>query len=462
MNKHVLILITVILASCSGIQNKLTPTSTQEKIIPTRIADSPSTIPESSTNTAAPTTIPTAIPTEIPTTTTSKFPLWMANPGTDVLAALIRDDIKKIREIQFFNAATKEKFNLNPPMDFGGFFWYDNMNFGLLSKDMETAYRFNLETGQMITSSVSSQSTRFLYKDWANGLVTFTDPSSNEMIFDTLWETNKSLNKKYTAEWVDRHVIRVTETATDQFVWESSESKYRYGAEYVWSPVDESQFAFVQGSPEPLNEFITDKLILTVVDVSKGKILSTYSGNFGPLEWSPDGKKILYLDPYFRYRNYGYGFTEAPCFLVLGTGEKRCLRSIPRLIPTGHILLTTGVYHWTKDSNSIFYTYVYSLPSEWAISGNLCNYNLIDGQINCPTEGLAELKDRSVIYYDLPPDEQYIHLCYSKATILNDYADTSNDGVIKTDGTGFFSWVGTIQDGGPQTCSQDTLWRPLP
>ena len=193
-----------------------------------------------------------------------------------------------------------------------------------------------------------------------------------------------------------------------------------------------------------------------------GEIISTYSGNFGGLSWSPDGRKILYQDPLVHYHNYGIPFQDAPCILILGSGEKRCLRSIPRMIPTGYELLTTGVYEWASDSNSIYYTYLYSLPSQWNIMGNLCNYSLVNSHINCPTQGLEALQGRSVNSYSLSPDEQFIHFCYSASTILNDYADIADDGIIKVDGSGFFSWVGTIQDGGPQTCSIDTLWRPLP
>jgi hypothetical protein len=199
------------------------------------------------------------------------------------------------------------------------------------------------------------------------------------------------------------------------------------------------------------------------VDISSGKTLSTFNGDFGILRWSPNGKMILYLNPQFRYRNYGIPFKNAPCILFLESGEKKCLRSIPREIPTGYKLLTTGLYEWASDSNSIFYTYLYTLPSEWNILGNLCNYSLIDSHIKCPTQNLEVLKERGVISYDISPDEQYIHFCYSESTILNDYADTANDGVIKIDGSNFFSWAGIIQDQVPeQSCSSQTLWRPLP
>ena len=448
--------ITVLLVSCSGINNQ-TSLPTQIETASTAIVETQGPINTTPTDAVE--------STPIPTSTVYDFPSWMYSAETGILAALFRDDLEHTRKIYFFNAATGEKFELNPTMPFGGFFWYDNMNFGLLAKDLKTAYKFSLQTGQVSTESISPQSTRFLTRDWVNGLVIFNEPSSGEIIFDDARQTNKSWNKEFTAQWNDDDkAITVTDTMTNQVIWELALPENRYGTEFVWSPVDENYLAFLQGGPEPLNGFITEDMTLTIVDVVEGTILSSYDGDFGILRWSPDGKMILYQNPLFRYRNYGFAFKDAPCILILETGEKRCLRNIPRVVPTGYNLGTTGVYKWANDSKSIFYTYVYFLESEsqYEVLGNLCNYSLVDSHINCPTQDLEVLHGRSVIYYDLSPDEQYIHFCYSASTILNDYADIADDGIIKVDGSGFFSWVGTIQDGGPQTCSIDTLWRPLP
>lgn len=385
--------------------------------------------------------IKTPAVTPIPTTAIPSldFPSWMSNPDTVVLAALIRNDVNQTLQIRFFNAATEEKFELDVSKGFGGFFWYDNMNFGVIVKETEIAQKFNLQTGQISTEPIS--------------------PINPE----EYWKSRTSINRQYIAQWdSDDKVITVEDTKTNEVLWQLVLPENRYGTEIVWSPVNENYLAFLQGSPA-LSEKITEDMTLSIVDVAKGEIFSTYNGNFGMLEWSPNGKMILYLNPSFRYRNFGIPFQDSPCLLILATGEKRCLRSIPRVIPTGYELLTTGIYKWAGDSNSIFYTYAYKLPNQWNILGNLCNYSLVDSRIYCPTQGLEVLHGRSVINYELSPDEQFIHFCYSKSTLVEDYAGESNDGIIKMDGTGFFSWTGTIIDGHPtQTCSIDSYWRPLP
>jgi len=389
--------------------------------------------------TETPIKTPTVTPSPLSTAPSLELPTWMSNPNTAILAALIRDDVNQIRKIHFINPATEEKYELSVPNDYGGFFWYDNMNLGVIVKDTETAQKFNLQTGQITIEPVPP------FKP------------------DKFWKDSISINQNYIAQWDrDNKIITVEDTRTNEMLWELVLPENRYGTEIEWSPVSENHLAFLQGSLS-LSGKITEDMALTIVDITNGEILSTYNGNFGMLEWSPNGKMILYLNPYFRYRNYGISFKDAPCLLILATNETKCLRSIPKIIPTGYELLTTGIYKWASDSNSIFFTYTYNLPNRWSILGNLCNYSLIDSRIDCATQGLKVLHERSVINYKLSPNEQFIPVCYSKSTLVEDAAGESSDGIIKPDGTGFFSWTGTILDGSPSPmCSWDSYWRPLP
>lgn len=417
----------VFLSSCSGFNSQTSK--------PAQVQNTPVAVSETEVSINA----PTVTPIPVAATPSLDFPSWMSNPTTTILAALIKDDVNQTLKIHFINAATEEKFELDVSKDFGGFFWYDNMNFGVIAKDTETAQKYSLQTGQISTESI---------------------PPINP---DEYWKSRTSINEQYIAQWdSDDKVITVEDKKTNEILWKLVLPENRYGTEIVWSPVNENYLAFLQGSPT-LSGKITEDMTLSIVDVAKGEILSTYNGNFGMLEWSPNGKMILYLNPSFRYRNFGIPFQDAPCLLILAAGENRCLRSITRVIPTGYELLTTGIYKWAGDSNSIFYTYTYKLPNQWIILGNLCNYSLIDSRIYCPTQDLEVLSGRSVSNYELSPDKQFIYFCYSKSTLVEDYAGESNDGIIKIDGTGFFSWTGTIIDGyPPHICSVDSYWRPLP
>ncbi len=420
------------------------------------------------------TPIATVSPTNTAETTLPAYslPVWMSDPTINILAALITDDYKRTRKISFYNAATGEKYDIPMPKDTSGYFWYDNAHFGFLSNDLVSIYKINMGTGKVTKIDISPQEVRLLNKvqdfdyqnlagDKATALRVMSDNSSNSgMLFEQARKNDKSKNRLFTAKWGENNsTIVIVNNNTNQIVWESQPANNVYGIEFLWSPTDENLLAYLQGKPEPLNGFIAESVILTIVDVANGEIISTYSGDFGALKWSPDGKRILYQDPWFRN---GYAFRDAPCILALVTNEKICLLTIPSIIPPGYKLATTGIYKWSNNSNHIYYTYLYRSPDETENFGNLCIYNLIDGNIHCPTQDLEVLHGRSIVYYDFSPDEQYIHFCYSASTILNDYADTANDGVISVDGTNFFSWTGAIIDGGPQSCSYNSLWRPQP
>jgi hypothetical protein len=145
------------------------------------------------TKTPSPTPLPTNTP--IALLAVYQFPSWMGDPATNILAALITDDIARTRKISFFDATTGESYEILMPRDMSGYFWYDNANFGLLSKDMKTAYRINLPTGKVSKEPVSAQATQFLtgeyeyddyqnsYKDTANALELTKDSTTNEILF---------------------------------------------------------------------------------------------------------------------------------------------------------------------------------------------------------------------------------------------------------------------------------------
>lgn len=389
----------------------------------------------------------------------------MSDPATPVLAVVIVDESKGTRKLSFFNVETGESFELPLPETVGGYFWEDSAHFDILSKDLRTLYQMDMYTGQVVTRTLSPQETRLLPKDFKGALRWIPDPSDSAgMILSPAAHDNQARNSRFTAQWIENDqgsTLEVAEAETGNVVWESTAVKNVWGADFAWSPSSVSTLAYVQGKPEPADGFITEDMRLTIVDVSKGQVLLSLSGNFGEIQWSPDGKKILYLDPWFRYRTYGYELTDAPCILNVQTRASTCLSKIPGFVPSGYTLATTGVYSWSSDGRSLYYTYLYR-SSDGQMLGNLCVYGLANGDIHCPTQGLEALKGWSILSYELSPDGQFILFCYSAASILNDYVDTANDGVIRMDGTGFFSWVGRVTEDGMPFCSSVALWRPTP
>ncbi len=433
------------------------------------------------TPTATPVAVASVAPTPIALPSSYALPDWMKNPETKILAALVTDSrvdyLHPFYSMDFYNTATDEKFNINIPENVSGFFWYDSMDFGFLDDDLKNLELIDLHTGQTSKNALAPESLRLWnleHEHYSNGgarelsaLEIIHDPASNGVLIEQTgydWQ-NKSKSKLFSADWNPDHqdTLIIADTNSQQIFWKLKLPVGFYGTEFAWSPADENTLAFVQGQPT-MSDFEMKAMTLTIIDVVTQKTLGTYEGDFGRIAWSPDGKKILYENNASRFSSYGVGFSDAPCILFIETGVKRCLRSIPRFVPDGFKVATTGGYQWSSDGQSIFYKYEYYYPStkEYKGFGSLCIYSLLDAHINCPTKNLDILQEHTISYYTVSPDQQFIYFCYSDSSSLSDMAGDSNNVLIRIDGTGFFSWPGMLQDGGPTTCSGSLLWRPLP
>lgn len=450
-NSISLITILFLLVACGNNNPQTVESPTAENIIPT------------------PNTTPTTISSNTPVTKslfpdiTYDFPEWIKDLNTPVLAALLENQNSKTRKLAFFNAKTGEKFEIEMPIITNGYFWYDAQNFGLLSEDLKTAYKINLLTGTISAQEVTSDATRLLYPDWIHGLVT-SHNHNGSFTFDNAWNYENSRDKNFTVNKKDDwNGFTITNNLTNEVVLDLATPQDMYITEYLWSPTENNVLAYIQGKyNSPESDFITSDISLNIVNVTTGKIQASHSGDFGRMEWSPDGKMILFQNAISRYSNYGVGFLDAPCILFINSNDIKCLRSIPKRIPEEYKLASTGIYKWNMERNSIFFIYLYWSEAETKYAGELCEYSLVDSSTTCITEKIEELDQRSVGQYSLSPSNEYVYFCISDSSILNDYADFSNDSIMKLDGTGYFSWESVIQIDGPALCTFDELWRPLP
>lgn len=461
------------LASCSG-SNEQLPTNTPvtQTASPTQTSTTITVISnDESEGPSIKDIIPTPKLSVTPTPLSSHYdlPAWARNPEATIAAALITNDTEKTRIIALFNAATGEKYEISIPITISGYFWYDNQNLGFLANDLKTVYSLNLASGNIFLKELSQYSTRLLEPDWNNGLlnglrIVAETELNQDLTLTAAWQPNTSKAGTYTAikksNWDG---ITITNNVTNETVLDFTTPAETYITVFAWSSVNNDLLAYVQGKLAYPTDLIIQDMTLNIIDVSSGKLLKTYSGDFGRMKWSPDGNKILFENARAVFSNYGVAFTEAPCIMFLNLDEQRCLRSIPRNVPDGYVLATTARYNWSMDGEKIFYTALYYKNQEnYSIRGDVCIYDLVNGHINCPTESLDAFDERDA-GYSLSPNDEYLYLCISKSTSLNDYADESKDGIMRVDGSGFFTWQGTLRDDYPsKRCSDDILWRPLP
>ena len=436
-----------------------------------------------------PSATPTVTPTEkpfVPYPSSLILPDWMSNPQTTILANPIterRGNEITSASISFLNSLTGERYEIPFPSGAKAYFWYDNLHFGLLSNNLRMMYLLDMRTGQVAKQDVSIVSTRLLSRDDFFGpLKIKQDPLyPSSFLFDhalSFWGSPYSADTRYFAE-SDRsqneNPITVIDLETGQVIWQSNPSDGYWDVHFLWSPVKNSYIALVAGSISNTGfGFPINNTTLSLLDVETGEIISSYKIDAGRIQWSLDGKKLLYRNAISDYWNFGKGFTEAPCYFNFETRTESCFWRIPnRPLPNGYTLITTDNYQWSPDGKSIYFTYSYNSPD--GMIGDICNYNLVDGSFTCPTANLFDLPGWNIDWqygwriatYNLSPDGKHIHFCLdSNHPLSDDQGGESKDGLINIDGTSLMTWVSQqIVDGQYKSsrCSfYSALWRPLP
>ena len=364
------------------------------------------------------------------------------------------------------------------PITFGGFFWYDNMHFGFLSDDFQVMHLLNISNGQVTEKNVTIKSTRLLSMDNSfMPLAIRQDPlSPSSSMFDyafSYWGSPYSIDTRYFAESdrsINENPIKVTDLETGQIIWPSNPSDGYSDVHFLWSPLKNSHLAMVTGSYSKTGfEFPVKNTTLIVVDVETSRTISSIKVDAGRIQWSPDGTKILYRNAISDYWNFGFSFTEAPCFFNLETQKESCIWRIPnRPLLNGQTLITTDDYQWGSDGKSIYFTYAYNSPN--GMSADICNYNLVDGSFSCPTHNLPELSGWNIDWrygwriatYNLSPDEKHVYFCLDlNHPLSDDQGGPSQDGLMEINGTNFITWVNG-QDTITRCSFYSALWRPLP
>ena len=436
-----------------------------------------------------PSATPTKTPTEkplVPYPSSFNLPDWMSNPQTTILANPITE--RRVIEItsasiSFLNALTRERYDIPFPFDARTYFWYDNLHFGFLSKNYQTMYVLDMSTGQLTTQDISIVSTRLLtLDDFFGPLYIRQDPlHPSNIVYEyavSYWEYPYSKDTRYFAESdgsKNEDPITVTDLETGEVIWQSNPSDGYWDVHFLWSPVKNSYIALVAGSiSNTVFGFPVNNTTLSLLDVETGETISSYKVDAGRIQWSPDGKNLLYRNAISDYWNFGFGFTEAPCFFNFETRKESCIWRIPnRPLPNEFTLITTDDYQWSVDGKSIYFAYSYNSPD--GVIGDICNYNLVDGSFTCPTSNLPKLSGWNIDWqygwriatYDLSPDGEHIHFCLdSNHPLSDDQGGESKDGLINIAGTSLMTWVSQqILDGQYKSsrCSfYSALWRPQP
>ena len=372
------------------------------------------------------------------------------------------------------NAKTGEWFDLPFPADAKYYFWFDTMHFGFLPQNLETIYLFDIRSGQGSIQFVPKDSTKFIdVNEYSPQALRIKRRiySPDIYFFDYVDLPNSryiSRTGRYSAavtDWDDpANPLKITDNRTGKIVWESDQFDGTWESEFAWSPWWDSYIAVVEGTPDGVSSsLVTRNTSLVLIDVNTGELVTEYTADIGNIKWSPDGSRILYQSTLSRYGTLGVAFKGAPCIFDVIATKNRCLLNIPLShIPAGVELETTGLYSWSPDGKSVRYIYLYVQPETQRRSGNICIYDLVNGNISCPTENLIQAQGWGISYYDFSPDGQFINFCYSESSILDNYIGSGYDALINVTGTGLTTWIGLGENDAPQCSYSKQVWRPLP
>lgn len=439
------------------------------------ITELSSSITLNSTNHIARTNSPIVTSTVFPSY--YRFPSWMSEPTTVILAALIVDEVAPSGKISFINANTGDKIDIALPKYVYGYFWEDAYHFGFLMRDLQTVYLLNILNGMVSMESVSSASVRLLmppddipdlqlYREWGDirALRIEKELDSSNTFFHSgernLFYYPFSIKGTYTANIdYDLGQVVVNDITNDGLVWQSNSSDGIWDSEFAWSPSDDLILAVVSGIRDTSTVRKNKNVILRIIDVKSNRELAHYEGDIKQIQWSPDGSQILYLYP---YKYGGHNIYGSPCILNVNNGNNKCFSSNNNNIPEKTTYISTGDVRWGIDNQTLFYIKEKRSTDSGEVSGDICFINLLEGSTSCPTEQLHDKPGLLFIYFDVSPDQEFLHFCYSISNTLSYYDKDAYDGIIRINGNGFISWIGiTMPIGTPQhSCSYSTIWRP--
>jgi hypothetical protein len=465
----ILFSLVLVLAACGKATPPVSPTTTERATFtPTPWLFPTETFPANPTSEPL---LPTNSPTNNPIPDHYDLPAWMSDPSTNILVSQLTTDTDKL--VSFLNAATGERFNVPLYPQATKYFWNDNMHFGFLSNNLQVMFIIDLNTGVVTTQAVSNASIEFItsvvndygYEGYLNIITDLTIPEKFR------FEIPNIDHNRYFVQDTEPSGknISVMDTQTREVIWNSHFSDDFWIDQYSWSPTNESYLAITRGKT---GEFYTpiNNPSLLIIDVETGEIILDTTGEFNEINWSPDGSKILYQRGFFPWPEdvHSRGYRKAPCIININNGENKCLPLILQYpVPENLYFRTTYRMSWAPDGKTIHYIYAfdpktYNQDISKINMGNLCNYDLTNGRISCPTENI-NLNGRSPYTYRFSPDQQFIYFIYSDAGPFADFVGDEYDAVVKIDGTSFTTWKGTMSKNWTIQCSIGTpAWRPLP
>lgn len=376
-------------------------TKVSKDVTSTALALTPSSTPEP-TRTPRPTSTSTITPiTANPELSDFMMPVWVKNTSNNILLSLEDIDGSRDAQIRMVNSQTGDHLDIDVQREFYFYYWKDFRTITFLQGgdclDPPTTI-FEIDIWDYSLKEFDA----YYYPDkirncysYANEniaidydafepFVTVTDTVSGEAYL--LTNPNDGIVDISFRVSPDKKFVAVSQAAIG----------YEYSE--IWIPYVGNQISIYRLSDQTLVMTITEDVELASIT------------------FLPDSNKIIYLRE------------DTPCLIVVSSKSKKCIHNIPQAFPDSRIYLGEPL----QDSQLIGFIYLNNNIHH----GGVCFYDLVTGEINCPTDNFDELNEFSIINYSLSPDDKYLLIIYDgKGCPWCDYARNPQIAVMDFSGT---------------------------
>ncbi len=416
----------------------------------------------------------TAIPTIPPEKTLSiTIPAWLKSSSLDEMFMIPTiNGTGGFFQISVINAVSQERVDIQVPENSAYFWSNDGWSINIIYDDW-SLQTIDLRNGNVANSVLNENVLRLYPHIFEDNLLTpliargnvgeqnflLVNPDYLSWIsFDSKYFTHLDFNSEETP-------ISVEDLETGEISQITSPDDGIYDITSIWSPTgDQLAIEQTMSPPQPFY-WPADHII--IYDINQDRVISSFLGDFSFIRWSFDGQRILYQRSATPGEQYQY--SSAPRILEIKTGESECYYTIKYLADSEGD--NTAIFEWLPGDRGITYISYHIDHSGLTHIGNFCIYYFDKDDIICPTIGISDLSDRSVIGYSISPSGDYTIFDYDMSGPISDYLVQPLTSLIKNDGTGYLPlWTEEnsreaynlkISDYSIGLVEYEVLWRPM-
>jgi hypothetical protein len=226
-----------------------------------------------------------------------------------------------------------------------------------------------------------------------------------------------------------------------------------YDVEYAWSP-DSNELAILQSTvpamPALPGQVLYEDTHIILFDANQKKITKNFEGDFAYINWSPDGRYILYQTPLAD----GPGYSPEACVLDVQIDRRRCFGTIANQTIDAY----NSDYEWLPDSSGL----VYLKRANSEEYNHFCLYQFQADRVDCPSQDVSQISNRKIIQYSLSPDGRFVFLTSDTPYSSFDAPDRPTSAWMQVDGQMYSELWGEddFQTFGWNPVAIGVLWKP--